>query len=180
VRNFSRFRNIIISFFFLLIVLIIGVIGFMTLEPSYTLLEAVYMTIITITTVGFREVYQPTQGTMIFISLLIITSFGTFAYAVSAISAYVIDGEFRAYFKEYKVKSEVSKLKDHVIICGYGRNGSQAVSVMEKHKQSFVIIENNSLAIEDIKKHSPEALIVSGDATHDEILVEAGIELQSG
>jgi voltage-gated potassium channel len=152
------------------------VIGFMILEPNYTLLEAVYMTIITITTVGFREIYEPTQGTMIFISLLIITSFGTFAYAVSAISAYVIDGEFRAYFKEYKVKSEVSKLKNHVIICGYGRNGSQAVTVMEKHKQSFVIVENDLLAIEDLKKHSPDALIVSGDATHDEILIEAGIE----
>ena len=148
----------------------------MILEPSYTLLEAVYMTIITITTVGFREIYEPTQGTMIFISLLIITSFGTFAYAVSAISAYVIDGEFRAYFKEYKVKSELSKLKNHVIICGYGRNGSQAVTVMEKHNQSFVIVENDLLAIEDIKKHSPDALIVSGDATHDEILIEAGIE----
>ena len=66
------------------------------------------MTIITITTVGFGEVHEPTPGTMIFISLLIVTSFGTFAYAVSAISAYIIDGEFREYFKEYKVKSVVS------------------------------------------------------------------------
>ena len=134
------------------------------------------MTIITITTVGFREVHEPTPGTMIFISLLIVTSFGTFAYAVSAISAYIIDGEFRAYFKEYKVKAVVSKLTNHVVICGYGRNGSQAVTVMEKHNQPFVIVENDATVIEDIKKHSPEALIVVGDATHDEILMEAGIE----
>lgn len=174
--NLSRFKNIIFSFSFLILVLIIGVIGFMILEPRYTLLEAVYMTVITIATVGFREIYEPTQGTMVFISLLIVTSFGTFAYAVSAISAYIIDGEFRQYFKEFKVKSELSKLKDHVVICGYGRNGSQAVNVMEKHDQDFVIIESNPAAIEDIKKHSPEALIVIGDATHDEILIEAGIE----
>jgi len=134
------------------------------------------MTVITITTIGFREIYEPTSGTMIFISLLIVTSFGTFAYAVSAISAYIIDGEFREYFKEYKVKSEVSKLKNHVIICGYGRNGSQAVTVLKKHKQPFLVVENNPTAIEEIKKHNPELLLVVGDATHDEVLEEAGIQ----
>jgi len=134
------------------------------------------MTIITIATVGYREVYEPSEGVMVFISVLIVTSFGTFAYAVSAISAYIIDGEFREYFKEYKVKSEVSKLNNHVVICGYGRNGSQAVTIMEKHNQPFVVVEQDPVVIEDIKKHSPEALIVSGDATHDEILLEAGID----
>lgn len=134
------------------------------------------MTVITIATVGYREIYEPSAGVMVFISLLIVTSFGTFAYAVSAISAYIIDGEFREYFKEYKVKSVVSKLKNHVIICGYGRNGSQAVTVMEKHNQPFVVVEQDLAVIEDIKKHSREALVVFGDATHDEILLEAGIE----
>lgn len=175
-KNLSRFKNIIYSFSFLLVVLIIGIVGFMILEPRYTFMEAVYMTVITIATVGYREIYEPSQGVMVFISLLIVTSFGTFAYAVSAISAYIIDGEFREYFKEYKVKSEVSKLKNHVIICGYGRNGSQAVTVMEKHNQPFVVVEHDSAVIEDIKKHSPEALVVTGDATHDEILLEAGID----
>ncbi|MDG1518364.1 MAG: potassium channel protein [Flavobacteriales bacterium] len=175
-RDLSRFKNIIFSFLFLFLILIIGVIGFKSLEPRYTLLEAVYMTVITITTIGFREIYEPTSGTMIFISLLIVTSFGTFAYAVSAISAYIIDGEFREYFKEYKVKSEVSKLKNHVIICGYGRNGSQAVTVLKKHKQPFLVVENNPTAIEEIKKHNPELLLVVGDATHDEVLEEAGIQ----
>mgnify|MGYP001156794077 CR=1 FL=1 len=72
-RNFSRFTNIIFSFLFLILVLIVGVIGFLIIEPEYTLLEAVYMTIITISTVGFREVHEPSQGTMIFISLLIVS-----------------------------------------------------------------------------------------------------------
>jgi voltage-gated potassium channel len=148
----------------------------MILEPRYTFLEATYMTVITIATVGYREIYEPSAGVMVFISLLIVTSFGSFAYAVSAISAYIIDGEFREYFKEYKVKSVVSKLKNHVIICGYGRNGSQAVTVMEKHNQPFVVVEHDLAVIEDIKKHSQEALVVIGDATHDEVLLEAGIE----
>lgn len=175
-KNLSRFKNIIYSISFLFIVIVVGIIGFMLLEPRYTFLEAVYMTIITIATVGYREVYEPSEGVMVFISVLIVTSFGTFAYAVSAISAYIIDGEFREYFKEYKVKSEVSKLNNHVVICGYGRNGSQAVTIMEKHNQPFVVVEQDPVVIEDIKKHSPEALIVSGDATHDEILLEAGID----
>lgn len=154
----------------------IGVVGFKILEPRYTLVEAIYMTVITIATVGYRELYEPNQSTMIFVTLLIVTSFGTFAYAVSAISAYIIDGEFKAYFKEYKVKNEVSKLKDHVIICGHGRNGSQAVNVMKTHGQKFVVVENNPDVIEDIKKSDPEMLFVVGDSTHDEVLLEAGIE----
>lgn len=174
-QEFRRFRNIVFSFLFLGLVLVIGVIGFMTLEPRYTLTEAIYMTVITIATVGYREVYEPTQGTMIFVSILIVTSFGTFAYAVSAISAYIIDGEFRNYFKEYKVKAEVSKLKGHVVICGYGRNGSQAAAVLKSHKQPFVVIESKSEIVEEIKRVNPEMLLVVGDATHDEILEEAGI-----
>lgn len=175
-RNLSRFKNIIFSIVILFIVLVIGVVGFKILEPRYTLVEAIYMTVITIATVGYRELYEPNQSTMIFVTLLIVTSFGTFAYAVSAISAYIIDGEFKAYFKEYKVKNEVSKLKDHVIICGHGRNGSQAVNVMKTHGQKFVVVENNPDVIEDIKKSDPEMLFVVGDSTHDEVLLEAGIE----
>jgi len=175
VHNFSRFKNILFSFLFLALILIIGVFGFMTLDPRYTLVEAVYMTVITIATVGYREVYEPTQGSMIFVSVLIITSFGTFAYTVSAISAYIIDGEFRNYFKKYKVKAEVNKLKDHVIICGYGRNGSQAAAVMKVHNQPFVLVESKLEVIEEVKISHPEILFIVGDATHDEVLAAAGL-----
>ena len=159
----------------LALILIVGVFGFMTLDPRYSLVEAVYMTVITIATVGYREVYEPTQGSMLFVSVLIITSFGTFAYAVSAISAYIIDGEFRNYFKKYKVKSEVNKLNDHVIICGYGRNGSQAAAVMKAHNQPFVLVESKVEVIEEVKLSHPEILFIVGDATHDEVLAAAGL-----
>lgn len=174
-QEFKRFKNIVFSFLILALIVVIGVIGFLTLEPRYSLVEAVYMTIITIATVGYREVYEPTQGTMIFVSILIVTSFGTFAYALSAISAYIIDGEFRNYFKEYKVKSVVNKLKGHVIICGFGRNGSQAAAVLVAHKQKFVIIESVPEVVEEIRRAFPEALLVVGDATQDETLHDAGI-----
>tara|TARA_B100000795_G_scaffold268988_1_gene257118 strand:+ start:1274 stop:2293 length:1020 start_codon:yes stop_codon:yes gene_type:complete len=176
VQKFSRFRNILFSFLFLALILVIGVIGFMTLDPRYTLVEAIYMTVITIATVGYREVYEPTQGSMIFVSILIVTSFGTFAYTVSAISAYIIDGEFRNYFKEYKVKAEVNKLRGHVIVCGYGRNGCQAVAVMQAHNQPFVVVENDNDVVEELKRSHPDILLVLGDATHDETLLNAGIE----
>ena len=134
------------------------------------------MTVITITTVGFGELYEPSEGMMLFTSLLIISSFGTFAYVLTAISAYVIDGEFQQYFKEIKVKGEVSKIKDHVIVCGYGRNGSQAVSVLKTHNQPFVLIESESEVIEELKKTDPNILFVNGDATHDDVLEKARID----
>lgn len=172
----NRIKNILYSFSVLNIIVVLGTLGFKLLDDRYSILEAFYMTVITITTVGFRELHDPTEGMMIFTSLLIISSFGTFAYVLTAISAYVIDGEFQQYFKEIKVKSEVSKIKNHVIVCGYGRNGSQAVSVLKAHKQPFVLIESQIEVIEELKKTDPTILFVHGDATHDDVLEKARID----
>src|SRR5438552_17898938 len=94
---------------------IVGVGGFMLIE-HYTLIEAFYMTIITIATVGFGEVHPLSDGGKIFTAFLIMTSFGTFAYAITSISKYIIDGEFREYFKNSKMIASIEKLENHVII----------------------------------------------------------------
>lgn len=134
------------------------------------------MTVITITTVGYRELYDPTDGMMLFTAILIISSFGTFAYVLTAISAYVIDGEFQQYFKEKKVKGEVNKMENHVIVCGYGRNGAQAVSVLKSHNQPFILIESDNEVIEELKSIDPNLLFVHGDATQDDVLEKARID----
>ena len=133
------FRQIYFALALLVFVTLVGMSGYMYLE-GFRVLDAFYMTIITISTAGFQEVHPLSDNGKIFTAFLIITSFGTFAYALTAISKYVVDGEFNNYLKNYRVTSEIEKLQGHVIICGYGRNGKQAAHILKRHnlsRQSF-------------------------------------------
>ena len=84
------------------------------------------MTIITVATVGFGEVHPLSDAGKIFTAFLIMTSFGIFAYSISLITRYIVDGEFQHFFKSYRMNNTIEKIENHVIICGYGRNGRQA------------------------------------------------------
>ncbi|UCH14540.1 MAG: potassium channel protein [Bacteroidales bacterium] len=146
----------------------IGVAGYMVIE-GWSFPKAFYMTIITVATVGFREVEPLSTVGMYFTTFLIVSSFGIFAYAVTTFIRYVVDGTFRHIFKDTRVKRKIRKLKNHVIVCGYGRNGKQAVHELMDHKVPVVIVENNETAMEMILD-DPNLLYVYGDATKDEVL----------
>ena len=109
---------------------VIGTIGYVLID-NYTWFDAFYMTVITVATVGYGEVAPLSHGGKLFTAFLIITSFGTFAYAVSSITKFVIDGEFNEFFKNRKLNATIQNLSYHVIICGYGRNGRQAAQVLK-------------------------------------------------
>ncbi len=169
-----HFRKLYISVILIVLIVCIGIAGYIILE-HYNFLDAFYMTVITVATVGFQEVHPLDDQGKIFTAFLIITSFGTFAYAVTSISKYVVDGEFNQYFKNLKVNSAIEKLDKHVIICGFGRNGKQAAHVLKKHKTRFVVIEQKKDIISSIN-HQYADLVLEGDATLDEVLVQAGIK----
>ena len=162
------FRKAYIAIGLLIFVIALGTIGFMVLE-GYSFTDAFYMTIITISTVGFREVRELSSGGKWFTSFLIFFSFGIFAYSVTTITRYAVDGVFRNYYKDSKLKQRIKKLKDHVVICGYGRNGKQAANELMDHNVPIIVIENDEKIIEKIQE-SPEILYIHGDATHDDIL----------
>lgn len=145
----------------------------MTIE-NYGLLDAFYMTVITLATVGFQEVHPLSSGGRLFTSFLIIISFGTFAYAISSITKYISDGEFKDYFKNKKVNAAIEKLENHVIICGFGRNGKQAAHVLKKHDTRFVVIEEKKAIVAAIN-HQYADLVLEGDATLDEVLLKASV-----
>ncbi len=171
--GFRHFSKIYLSIGFLLLIVCIGIGGYILIE-GYNFIDAFYMTIITVATVGFEEVKPLSDPGKIFTAFLIITSFGTFAYAVTSISKYVIDGEFNQYFKNLKLNAAIEKLEDHVIICGFGRNGKQAAHVLKKHDKRFVVIEQKKEIIAAIT-HKYSDLLMEGDATQDEVLERAGI-----
>ncbi len=145
------------------------------LIEEYTFGEAFYMTIITISTVGYGEVKPLTENGRIFTALLIITSFGTFAYAISAITAYVIGGFYRNYFKIFKLNKEIEKFTGHTIVCGYGRVGEMVASELHDHGQKFVILERQESRFDRLIEFTKWPALL-GDATKDENLIKAGIK----
>jgi voltage-gated potassium channel len=170
----ENLRSAYLSLGLLIAVISIGVAGFILIE-KLTFTEAFFMTIITVSTVGFREVGHELSSTgMYFTSFLIIFSFGIFAYAVTTFIRYVIDGTFRHLYKDTRVRRRIQRLKDHVIVCGYGRNGRQAVEELMDHNVPIVVIEREERVIERILDN-PDLLYVHGDATRDVVLESCGI-----
>ncbi len=167
-------RRLAIPALILVLVIIVGTVGFMLVDDRYSFSEALYMTVITVGTVGFREVHEPTMAEKYFIIFLIITGFGTFAYALSAITTYILSDEFKNVYRYNTIMNAIDKLNGHVIICGYGRNGRQAAHVLKKHDKRFVVIENKKSVTEALN-HRYADLVLEGDATQDEILEKAGI-----
>ena len=171
---FRYFSKIYFSVGVLLLTTIVGTSGYMIIE-NYNILNAFYMTIITMATVGFSEVHPLSDSGKMFTAFLIITSFGTFAYALTSITRYIVDGEFREFFKTRRLNTELEKLENHIIICGYGRNGKQAARVLRSHNQRFVVIEQREDPIQSMKEKYPH-LVLMGDSTQDEILIKAGVQ----
>jgi len=166
--------SVIIAFGLLLIITAIGITGYMVIEKM-TFTQAVYMTIITVATVGFKEVDPLSELGMWFTSFLIVISFGIFVYAVTAFARYIIDGVLRSYYRDRRLIRKMKRLSNHVIICGYGRNGSQAAFDLAMHKVPYIVIENNPEITSNLRDDQ-DILYIDGDATQDEVLEHAGIQ----
>ncbi len=156
----------------LVMVLLFGVFGYRFLS-DYTWIDAFYMTIITVTTVGFSEVRPLDAEAKIFTVVLIVTSVFIFAFAISVITEYILSRNALQLLKKKKVKNKIGSLSSHVIICGFGRNGNQAAERLKAYNRPFVVIEKDR---EVIEKFEEEILFVEGDANEDDTLIEAGID----
>ena len=172
--NIKYFKEIYYALLTLIAIIIVGTSGYMIVE-DYNFFEAFYMTIITVSTVGFQEVRPLSDVGRVFTAFLIITSFGIFAYAVSSITRYLVTGRYKNYFKDYKVNKAIKELNDHVIVCGYGRNGKQCISTLMAHDVPFLIIEEDENTIEELRLRTSFPYI-HANATGEGVLTHAGIE----
>jgi len=173
-------RHILIAICSLLVVIMVGTIGFWYIEAQQqlSLLDALYMTIATITTVGYGDIVPETPAGRIFTAGLMISGVGVALYVLVEIIGLVLEGRLSKAFGIAKERRSVAKMKNHKIICGGGRTGSVTAEEFRKEGLDFVVIERDSaIAIELRKKNLP---VVEGDATLDETLIEAGVERASG
>lgn len=138
-------------------------------------LDALYMTIITVTTIGYGEVKPLSHAGKIFNITLIVTSFSTFTYALAHLTQYIASGEMAQYFKNRRLMQTIEHLRDHVILCGLGRNGRQAALTLKAHKVDFIVIEKDLHHIQQWLATDPSCAYLNADATQDETLLKAGI-----
>lgn len=167
----SKFYTALLLMFSLMF---IGTLGFMFLA-DYGFVNALYMTVITVSTVGFKEVQPLDLDAKIFTIFLIITSVSIFGFIISVITDYISNNKLMEEIKFKKVQKKIDKLENHTIVCGYGRNGKQSMARLKSYSKHCVIIESNPELIEDIELEG-DMLFVKGDATDDEALISAGVE----
>jgi len=143
---------------------------------SASFIDALFMTTISITTVGYGEVVPLSESGKWFTIFLLITSWGTFAFAITRITQFVVSGEINQYFKTKKLMKNIAELNNHVILCGYGRNGHQAAQILKAHKVPFIVIEKDVELIQRKLKEGEDILHLEGDSTDDDLLRLAGVE----
>jgi voltage-gated potassium channel len=154
-------------------IIFFGTAGYIIIE-GYSFLEALYMTVITVGTIGYMEVHPLSEAGRIFTIIIILINIVAFTFFVTYISRYLLDGSFIRQYKKMKMENEIQQLRGHVLICGFGRNGSECAQVLQENKIPFVVIEE--------KTELPDSLpigvkyFIRGNATRDGILKEAGIE----
>lgn len=159
----------------LVFVLFFGVMGYVIIE-DYSFFDALYMAVITIATIGYHEVKPLSDAGKAFNIVFIIASFVTFTYVLARITQSIANGELAYYFTKKRLMQDLEKMQNHVIICGYGRNGQQAAKTLRAHKIPYVIIEKDDEAMKHHKHDDSSLVYLSGDATEDELLIRAGVE----
>jgi voltage-gated potassium channel len=161
----------------LFLIIIIGVIGYEVIE-GWPFLDALYMTVTTITTVGFAEVHPLSFAGRIFTIFLIIGGVGGALYSLTTIMQYILEGQFGITMGRRRMKTKIAKLKGHFILCGYGRVGQEIAQAFSEEGAPFVIIENDEQRAAEAEAEG--FLCLFADATSDETLKEAGIERARG
>lgn len=155
--------------YILLIVMFIGSFGFMLIE-HWDFLDSLYMTIITITTTGFEEVHPLTHTGRIFTIVLLVMGIGSIAYTGGRAAQLLIENQI---IRRRRMSKKLEELKDHYIVCGYGRMGRYICEELTSAKVKFIVIDNEPDKIERLINMN--YLYLNGDATSDEILTTAGV-----
>ena len=176
-------RQVLIALILLVGLLLTGTIGYLIIEKEnpaekWNLLDAIYMTVITLTTVGYENLSMSDTG-RIFTLFLLIGGFGVFTYSITIATNFLIQGQLNNFFRRQKMMRTLNKLANHYVICGLGDTGVHVLDEMRKAAVDFVIIEREEERIRQISE-TRDFLGLHADATEDESLIRAGIERAKG
>ena len=173
----SALRRRTIRFLILLIVVVaVGTAGYMLIE-GWGLVDSLYMAAITLSTVGFGEVRPLSESGRLFTIGLILAGVGTVTVLISTVFEYVLGGHLTGTLRRRRMAHEIDHLKNHYIICGFGRVGQQVTTALAVRQEDFVVVEAQAEALDGI---DDDYCYLVGDATDDRVLQAAGIERARG
>lgn len=155
----------------------IGTIGYMIIE-RHTLLEGLYMTVITITTVGFKEVRELHPAGRVFTIFIVLFGVGLFTYLATNIANYFIAGELHGVLDRKRMEKQIERISDHFIVCGFGRMGAQVARELRREQRELVVVDQNHDAVTAARAAGFPALV--GDAEEDAVLKQVGVERAAG
>jgi voltage-gated potassium channel len=162
---------------------LIGTVGYWFIGGrQYSFVDTLYMTVITVTTIGFTEVIDLSgnAGGRIFTMFIAISGIGVMAYIVTSITALVVEGELTESFRRRRMEKIAGKYRGHYIVCGVGSVGCYIASELHAIKRPHVIVDVNKKNIESILASFHDEVFIEGDATDSDILLGAGVEKASG
>lgn len=172
INAISQFKYGLIA---LVCIIIIGTIGFEIIETDWTLLDSFYMTVITISTTGFKEVKPLSEAGRLFTVFLIISGVLSIAYTGGKAAQILVEKQM---LRRRRMKRRLDLMANHYIVCGYGRMGKQICEALKENKYPFVVIENNPENVEHLIERGID--FINDDATHDDALIKAGLHRARG
>jgi voltage-gated potassium channel len=176
-RTLNPLRRLVPPGIILFIIITIGLLGYTQVE-KWSLLDSIYMLVITLATVGYREVHELTPFGKVLTMLIIVGGVSTAIYAAGSAVEMIVEGELLGYRGRKRMEKKIKEMKDHYIICGFGRVGLQVAEEFEKAKIPYVVIDSKKETAADLEPKGIPYLI--GDITQDSNLEEAGIRAAKG
>ena len=170
----NKYSNLRIITALIILLLLYGIFGFMIIE-EWSFSDSVYMTIITVSTVGYQEVHKLSASGRWHVIILILGSFATIGFTISYVTQKLLETQ---YFFRRKMERSIDKLKDHFIIAGYGRMGKRICSILRENNKKYVVIDKNAQS--DDSSHLKDVYFLEGDVTDDGILTKAGVSRAKG
>ncbi|MCX6143620.1 MAG: potassium channel protein [Ignavibacteriales bacterium] len=158
-------------------ILLVGVAGYHFIE-GWSLFDALYMTVITLATVGYGETHPLSTTGRVFTMFLILGGMGMILYGVSRITSFVVEGEMSGILRRRRMNRTISHMSNHYIVCGWGNTGYYAVEELHRTRRPYVVVENDPSRIEQLV--AGEMMYIEGDATSDATLIAAGIQRAAG
>ncbi|MEM7231378.1 MAG: potassium channel protein [Planctomycetota bacterium] len=156
----------------------VGTLGFWLLEDRYSLFDALYMSVITLTTVGYGEVHELSTAGRVFVMVYLWSGLGVFLFSAAALGEIIVRNQMRIWLEKRRMDTALRSIEDHFIICGYGRMGQIVCGQLKAKGLEFVVVETDDDALTECQEHGHPW--IKGDATDDETLIEAGVHRARG